>query len=168
MSHQLENVHTTVSETSLRHKSNDGTVSSRTVMRYNATPPEATTDRPVEKNQPNMLERDSVPINAGTDIFVAHKWGRTDKLTSDKRIITPRKIHNVSKSGDVFNAMETDASESDVFPEKDKEGEQGEATPETYDQAVKDSDWRDSMLNESAEEQRLLASGANTARSAVD
>ncbi len=32
VSHQLENVHTTVPKTSLRHKSKAGTVSSRTVM----------------------------------------------------------------------------------------------------------------------------------------
>ena len=67
-----------------------------------------------------MLKRDSIPIDAGTDIFVAHKCGRTDKLTSDKRTITPRIINNVSKLGKVFNAMETDAAESDVFLEKDK------------------------------------------------
>ena len=95
-----------------------------------------------------MLERDSVPIDAGTDIFVAHKWSRTDKLTSDKRTITPRIINNVSKLGKVFNAMETDAAECDVFPEKDKEGDHGELAPETYDQAAKDSDWRASMLSE--------------------
>ena len=44
VSYQLENVHTKVPETSLRHKSKDGTVSSRTVMRYDATLPEAATD----------------------------------------------------------------------------------------------------------------------------
>ena len=48
----------------------------------------------------------------------------------------------------MFNAIETDAAECDVFPEKDKEGDHGELAPETYDQAAKDSDWRASMLSE--------------------
>ena len=44
--------------------------------------------------------------------------------------------------------METDASETDVFPEKDKQSAQGEEAPETYKEAVKDPAWRESMINE--------------------
>ncbi len=44
--------------------------------------------------------------------------------------------------------MEANASETDVFPEKDKESAQGEEAPETYKEAVKDPAWRESMINE--------------------
>lgn len=148
VSHRSESVHTTVPETVLRHKSKDVTVSSRTVTRYDADPPEAITDSAVEQNQPNILERDSMPVDAGHDIFVAHKWSRVDKSTSDKRIKTPRNITNASSLGNIYKATESDAAESDVFPEKDKVGDQGEVAPETYGQAVKDAAWRESMLAE--------------------
>ena len=85
-SHRSETVHTTVPETVLRHKSKDATVSGRTVTRYDSAPPEAILDSAVEQNQPSILERDSMPVDASHDTFVAHKWGRIDKVTSDKRI----------------------------------------------------------------------------------
>ena len=44
--------------------------------------------------------------------------------------------------------MESDASGSDVFLEKDEEGDQGDVAPETYKQAVNDSAWRESMMHE--------------------
>ena len=50
----------TMPETARRHKSNDGTVSSRTVTRYDANSPEVILDSAVEQNQPNILERDSI------------------------------------------------------------------------------------------------------------
>jgi hypothetical protein len=143
-----ETVHTTVPETVLRHKSKDATVSGRTVTRYDAAPPEAILDSAVEQNQPSILERDSMPVDAGHDTFVAHKWGRIDKVTSDKRIKTPRNLTNVSSLGNTYAAMDEDVTESAVFPEKDKEGAQGETAPETYKQAVQDSAWRESMMNE--------------------
>jgi hypothetical protein len=114
-----ETVHTTVPVTALRHKSNDGTVSSRTVTRCNGNPPEVTLDRPVEQSQPNILKRDSMPVDAGNDTFVAPKWSRPDKPTSDKRIRTLCNVTNVSNLGNISDAMETDATESDVFSEKD-------------------------------------------------
>ena len=113
-------MHTTVPETALRHKSNDGTVSGRTVTKYNGTSPEVIFDCAVEQNQPNILERDSMNVDAGHDIFVAHKWSKPDKPASDKRKIFPRNITNASVLGNAFNVTEIDASESDVFPEKDK------------------------------------------------
>ncbi len=73
-------------ETVRRHESNDGTVSGRTVMKYDATLPEAELDSAVEQSKPNILERDSTHVRAGNDIFVAHKWSRTDKPVPDKRI----------------------------------------------------------------------------------
>jgi hypothetical protein len=81
-----ETVHTTMPETVRRHESNDGTVSGRTVMKYDATLPEAELDSAVEQSKPNILERDSTHVRAGNDIFVAHKWSRTDKPVPDKRI----------------------------------------------------------------------------------
>ena len=145
-----EIVHTTVPETVRRHKSNDGTVSSRTVTRYDATLPEAELDSAVEQSQPNILERDSTNVRVGNDIFVAHKWSKTDKPVSDKRTKTPRNLTNVSTStlGNIYAAVETDASEMDVFPEKDKQSAQGEEARETYKEAVKDPTWRESMINE--------------------
>ena len=122
-------VHTTVPEAAVRHKSNDGTVSSRTVTRYNGNSPEATLERPIEQTPPNILERDSMPVDAGHDIFVAHRWSKPDKPASDKRKRTPRNVTNASVLGNVYKATETDASESDVFPAKDKEGDQGEVAP---------------------------------------
>ncbi len=44
--------------------------------------------------------------------------------------------------------MESDASETDIFLEKDKESVQGEEAPETYKEAKKDPTWRESMKNE--------------------
>jgi hypothetical protein len=55
------------------------------VTRYDATLPEAELDSAVEQSQPNILERDSTNVRAGNDIFVAHKWSKTDKPVSDKR-----------------------------------------------------------------------------------
>jgi len=46
--HRSETVHTMVPETVLRHKSNDATVSGRTVTRYDAALPEAIIDSAVE------------------------------------------------------------------------------------------------------------------------
>jgi len=89
-----------------------------------------------------------MPVDAGHDIFVAHKWSRVDKSTPDKRIKTPRNLTNASSLGNIYKATESDAAESDVFPEKDKVGDQGEVAPETYGQAVKDAAWRESMLAE--------------------
>ena len=113
-------MHTTVPEAVVRHKSNDGTVSSRTVTKYNGNSSEATLELQIEQNQPNILKRDSMPVDAGHDIFVAHRWSKPDKLASDKRIISPRNVTNASVLGNAFNVTETDASESDVFPAKDK------------------------------------------------
>jgi len=137
-----------VPETVLRHKSKDATVSGRTVTRYDAALPEAIIDSAVEQNQPSILVRDSMPVDAGNDTFVAHKWGRIDKVASDKRIKTPRNLTNVSSLGNTYAAMDEDATESAVFPEKDIEGAQGETAPETYKQAVQNSAWRESMMNE--------------------
>ncbi len=81
-------MHTTVLETVRRHKYNDGTVSGRTVTRYDATLPEAELDSAVEQSQPKILERDSTNVRAGHDIVVAHKWSRTDKPVPDKHITT--------------------------------------------------------------------------------
>ena len=118
------------------------------MTRYDATLPEAELDSAVEQSQPNILERDSTDVRAGNDIFVAHKWSKTDKPVSDKRIKTPRNLTNVSTLGNIYAAVETDASETDVFPEKDKQSAQGEEAPETYKEAVKDPAWRKSMINE--------------------
>ncbi len=57
-------MHTTVPETVRRHKSNDGTVSGRTVTRYDATLLETELDSAVEQSQPNILERDSTNVRA--------------------------------------------------------------------------------------------------------
>jgi len=89
-----------------------------------------------------------MPVDAGNDTFVAHKWGRIDKVASDKRIKTPRNLTNVSSLGNTYAAMDEDATESAVFPEKDIEGAQRETAPETYKQAVQDSAWHESMINE--------------------
>ena len=43
--------------------------------------------------------------------------------------------------------MDTEA-ESDVFPEKDKDGDNGEVAPELYKDAVNSAEWRESMMNE--------------------
>ncbi len=74
-------VHTTVPETIRRHKSNDGTVSSRTVTMYGATRPEAELDSAIEQNRPSVLERDrtkmvmtsSLLINGAKQISPSHK-----------------------------------------------------------------------------------------------
>ena len=148
VSHRPETAHKTVPEVALRHKSNDVTVSSRTVTRYDATPPEVTLDSAVDQNQPKILERDSIPVDAGYDTFVAHKWGKTDKPISDKRIKIPRIVTNATNLGNIFTATDTATTESDVFPEKDKEADQGEVAPEKYGQAVDSPEWRESMMNE--------------------
>ena len=102
-------MHTTVPETALRHRSNDGTVSGRTGTKYNGTSSETTLDSTTEQSQPNILERDSMNVDAGHDIFVAHKWSKPDKPMSNKRKISPRNLTNASVLGNAFNAMETDA-----------------------------------------------------------
>ena len=43
--------------------------------------------------------------------------------------------------------MDTEA-ESEVFPEKDKDGDNGEVAPELYKDAVNSAEWRESMMNE--------------------
>ncbi len=44
-------------------------------------------------------------------------------------------------------AEDTAEAEDEVFPEKDKEGDNGKAAPETYKEAVKDPKWRESMMH---------------------
>ena len=72
-SRPAETVHTTVPEAARRHKSDDGTVSKRTVTRYDANSPEVILDRSVEQSQPNTLERDSMPVHVGYNTFAAHR-----------------------------------------------------------------------------------------------
>ena len=66
-----ESVHKLVPDADPRHKFNDGTLSSRTVTRYDANSSDVILDWPVEQNLPNILKRDSMPVDAGYDIFVA-------------------------------------------------------------------------------------------------
>ena len=74
-----ETVHTTVPKTALRHKSNDWTVSGCTVTKYKGNSSEVTLECTIEQNLPNILKRDSMSVDAGHDIFDAHKLSRTDK-----------------------------------------------------------------------------------------
>jgi len=119
------------------------------VTRYDANSPEVILDSAVEQNQPNILESDSMPVDAGYDTFIAHRWSSPpDKPTSDKRIRTARNLTNVSTLGNTYAAMDTAEAESEVFPEKDKEGDNGEVAPELYKDAVNSPEWRESMMNE--------------------
>ncbi len=82
-------MHTTVPKTVLRHKSKDATVSGRTVTSYDAAFLEAILESAVEQNQPSILKRNSMPVDAGHDTFVAHKWVRIDKVTQIS-VLKPR------------------------------------------------------------------------------
>ncbi len=100
----------------------------------------------------HILERDSTHVRADDDIFVVHKWSRTDKPAPDKRIKTSRNLTNTSTLGNIYAVVETDASEMDVFFEKDKKSAKGEEASETYKEAVNYPAWPESMINDTSAE----------------
>ncbi len=75
-----------------------------------------------------------MPVDTGYENFVAYKWSRPNTPTSDKRIRT--NLTNVSSLGNIFNVMDTAEAKSEVFPEKDKEGDNGKVAPEKYSKFV--------------------------------
>ena len=137
-------VHEGVRETALRHKSEQGLYPSRIVTRYDASSSEAKIDRPVDQMNPRIPDQDSVDVDTGVDIFVNHKWNKPE--VPAKRLKTPRKLTNVTKIGNVYAVP----GEQTLVEDELQEAATGsdEVAPETYNQAVKDSNWRESMKNE--------------------
>ena len=151
--------HTKVHDSTLGHRSTTGPDPSRTVTRYDASPPEANIERYLDEKNPNVPERDSTDVSADYDAFVAHKWSKTD--TPAKRIKIPRNAINVSKLGNVFavsgddeKAAVDEASQEDTEPVEENPSEfstvgaDDEIAPESYGQAILDPEWRASMMSE--------------------
>ena len=138
--------HEGVQEAALRHKSEQGLYPSRIVTRYDAIPPEAKIDRPIDQMNSQIPDQHSADVSTGIDSFVNHKW---DKIpVPAKRLKIPRNVTNISKLGNVYDVPGEQALSEDELQEAASGSDKDEVAPEAYNQAVKDSGWRDSMKNE--------------------
>ena len=144
-----------------RSSSDQATIPSRTVMRYQEGNSLGTsTGRHVGSNPllspqqteaaPANIGKQGVSSNNGTEIFVSHKWGRrepaTDKPpanTSNNRTRTKRNITNITSLGNVYSAKDEDSDEPEPTAESDNE-----AAPESYNEAARDERWVQSMKDE--------------------
>ena len=89
----------------------------------------------------------------GQETFVSYKWGRYEPVTEKvkepevvegKRVRTQRNVFNAGEQGSTLAAMETDRTVDD----DGLESATSETAPESFNDAVKDQRWRDSMQAE--------------------
>ena len=98
------------------------------------TAPDVATDRPVSRSKP-LSNRRGVADEQNTEqeIFISHRWSKPEQRESNKRIRTPRNLTSVSVLGDVSRLAQSEAEE---------------LAPESYAEAVKSKEWRESMMAE--------------------
>ena len=133
-------------EVALKHKSEQGLYPSRIVTRYDAISPEAKVDGAIDQKNPQLPEQDGADVGTGVDIFVNHRWDRP--TVPAKRLKLPRNITNVTKMGNVYAVPGEHTLGEEELRSAASGGDSNEVAPETYNQAVKNSNWRDSMKNE--------------------
>ena len=133
-------------EAALKNKSDQGLYPSRIVTRYDATSPEAKVDGAIDQKNPHLPEQDGAGVGTGVDIFVNHKWDRP--TVPAKRLKLPRNITNVTKMGNVYAVPGEHTLGEEELRSAASGGDSNEVAPETYNQAVNDSNLRDSMKNE--------------------
>jgi hypothetical protein len=138
--------HEGVQEAALRHKSELGLYPSRIVTRYDALSPEAKVDSAIDQMNPQIPDQHSANVSTGIDTFVNHKWDNIP--VPAKRLKIPRNVTNITKLGNVYAVPGEQALREDELQEAASGSDKDEVAPETYNQAVKDSKWRESMKNE--------------------
>ena len=100
--------------------------------------PEATTDGPVSNKRVTKTIDDSEDVSSQSEIFISHRWESKPKPgveESDKRKRTKRDITNVTSMGNVYSLTQADDEDHEV-------------APDTYEEAVKLQEWRNSMSAE--------------------